>query len=62
MQPDFIPWQTPDAPDAVDRAKEFCNTRGLTNRDVKLVRRDGMVCVVVIRECSIKCAGQKVFR
>lgn len=54
MKPDFIPWRTPDAGDAADRAKEFCRTRGLTPADVKIVRRDGEVMVVVKRECKIR--------
>ena len=50
----FEPFKTPDADDAADMAKEFCLTRGLTPKDVKIVRRDGYVRVVVIRE-GAKC-------
>lgn len=50
MKPGDEPFATPDAPDAVDRAKEFCKSRKLTADDVKIVRRDGMVRVVVKRD------------
>ena len=55
----FIPWRTPDAPDAADRAKEFCRTRGLTANDVKLRRVDGEVIVEVIKECKCKVGARK---
>jgi len=54
MKPGFIPWRTPDAPDAADRAKEFCSTRGLTPSEVKIVRRDGEVMVVIIKGCKLR--------
>jgi len=54
MPPNFIPYRTPDEPDAATLAKEFCRTRGLTPDDVKIVRRDGEVMVVVKRSCKCK--------
>lgn len=54
MQPGFEPYVTPDDDKAADRAKEFCKTRGLTPNDVKIVRRDGHVRIVVKKECEIK--------
>lgn len=50
MKPGFEPYRTPDDSGAVDRAKEFCGTRNLTPKDVKIVRKDGYVRVIVIRE------------
>lgn len=54
MQPGFEPYVTPDDDKAADRAKEFCKTRGLTPNDVKIVRRDGHVRIVVKKECKIR--------
>ena len=53
MPPGFVPYWTPDTPDAPDKAKEFCRTRGLTPNDVKIVRKDGKVKVVVKRACKL---------
>jgi ribosomal protein L36 len=53
MTPGFIPWRTPDAPDAADRAKEFCRTRKLTPATAKIVRRDGEVMVVITKGCKL---------
>lgn len=50
MKPGFIPFRTPDADDAAERAKEFCKTRGLSPADVKIVRRNGEVMVEVKRD------------
>lgn len=51
----FEPYRTPDDEGAVDRIKAFCNSRGLTNKDVKLTRKDGFVRVVVIKDgCKCK--------
>lgn len=44
------PFSIPDAQDAADRAKAFCISRGLTSNDVKIVRADGKVKVVVKRD------------
>lgn len=54
LKPGDEPFRTQDAPDAADMAKDFCRTRELTPKDVKIVRRDGYVRVVVIRE-GAKC-------
>lgn len=50
----FEPYVTPDDEGAVDRAKEFCKTRELTPAVVKIVRRDGMVRIVVKERCKCK--------
>ena len=50
MKQGFIPFRTPDTPDAADRAKEFCRARGLTPNDVKIVRRGNEVMVEVKRD------------
>ena len=50
MNRGFEPYVTPDDDGAADRAKDFCKSRGLTPKDVKIVRRDGRVRVVVIRD------------
>ena len=49
MQVGFEPYKIPDDDTAAERAKEFCKVRKLTPKDVKIVRRDGFVRVVVIR-------------
>ncbi len=54
MKVGFEPYRTTDNGGAADRAKEFCKSRGLTPKDVKIVRRDGFVRVVVIRD-GAKC-------
>lgn len=53
MQPGFEPYITPDDDGAVDRAKAFCKSRGLTPDVVKISRKDGMVRIVVKKECKI---------
>lgn len=45
----FEPFVTPFNETAIDDAKEFIRSRGLTARDVKLQKRDDQVRVVVIR-------------
>lgn len=47
MKPNEIPYQTPFNETAIDRAKDFCKTRKLTPNDVKLVKSDGDVMVIV---------------
>ena len=54
MQPGTVPFWVSDSEDAIDRAKDYCRTRGLTPADVKIVKRDGAVMVVVKRECKLK--------
>lgn len=46
-------WCPVSEPDAVDRAKEFCRSRKLTPDDVKIVKRDGHVRVVVKRDGAV---------
>lgn len=53
MQPGFIPWQTPDADDAPDQAREFCKTRRLTPQTAKIVRKGGWVYVQITKECKL---------
>lgn len=56
MPPGFVPFWISDGPDAAEQAKEFCRTRGLGSSDVKIVREDGAVKVVVKRECKLRVA------
>ncbi len=39
------PFDTPETPDAIGRAKEFCKARGITPKHAKIVNRDGRVWV-----------------
>ena len=51
MNKGFEPFKIPFSDDAARHAIEFCKTRGLTNRDVKIVKgKDGFVRVVVVRD------------
>lgn len=51
MNKGFEPFKIPFSDDAASLAIEFCKTRGLTNRDVKIVKgKDGFVRVVVVRD------------
>ena len=50
MKSGFIPFRTPDTPDAADQAKEYCKSRGLTAADVQICRRDRCVLVEVKRD------------
>ena len=49
---------TEDAPDAPDKARAFCRSRGLTAEDVRLIKRmhgdRKMVMVEVRRSCKLK--------
>jgi ribosomal protein L36 len=49
VNPGDIPYKTPDDETAIDRAKHFCRSSSLTPNDVKIVKRDGFVMVVVKR-------------
>lgn len=50
MKPGFIPFRTPDTDDAVDDAKAFCKSRGLTPADVKICKRNGEILIEVKRD------------
>jgi hypothetical protein len=49
-----VPFKTPDGPDAPAEAREFCRSRGLTSDQVKIVRRNGVVEVVVKIKCKLE--------
>jgi hypothetical protein len=49
-----VPFKTPDGPDAANEAREFCRSRGLTSEQVKIVRRGGVVEVVVKIQCRME--------
>jgi hypothetical protein len=51
MQPGDIIFQAPDGAKTVERAREFCKVRRLGADDVRLVKKDGSVMVIVKREC-----------
>lgn len=55
---DTILYWTPDAPDAPDKARAFCKSRGVTSEQVKIVRGmhggKRMVMVKVKVPCSLK--------
>ena len=53
MKVGFVPFSTDDGPNAPTEAREFCQTRGLTSDQVKIVRRNGRVEIEVKRECQI---------
>jgi len=53
LTPGDEPFRTPDDEGAAERAKAFCKSRGLTPKDVKIVRRDGYVRVIVIRRGAV---------
>ena len=53
MKPGFIPFWTDDGPNAATEAREFCQTRGLTSDQVKIVRRNGRVEIEVKLPCQI---------
>ena len=54
MKVGFIPFWTDDGPNAAADALEFCQQRGLTSDQVKIVRRNGRVEIEVKRECQIE--------
>ena len=54
MKPGFVPFRTDDGPTAADEAREFCQTRGLTSDQVKIVRRNGNVEIEVKITCQLK--------
>ena len=58
MKPSDVIYWTDDAPDAPDKAREFCKSRGLTAEDVRLIKRmhgdSKMVMVEVRRPCRLK--------
>ena len=59
MKVGFVPFSTDDGPNAPGEAREFCQTRGLTSDQVKIVRRNGRVEIEVKRECQINIAQSK---
>jgi hypothetical protein len=52
MQPGEIIFKAHDAPDTVDRARDFCKARRLGADDVRLVKKEGYIMVIVKRECQ----------
>ena len=54
MQPGTIPYFITDGDDAIDRAKEFCRTRGLTPEFARIVKRNGAVMVEIKKACKLK--------
>lgn len=58
IKPGTVIYWTDEAPDAPDKAREFCRSRGLTADDVRIVKRrhgdDMMVMVEVKRPCKLK--------
>ena len=53
MKPGFVPFKTDDGPNAAGEARDFCQTRGLTSDQVKIVRRNGRVEIEVKKSCQI---------
>jgi hypothetical protein len=53
MKVGFVPFWTDDGPNAPGDARDFCTTRGLTSDQVKIVRRNGRVEIVVKKQCQI---------
>lgn len=42
-----------DSPASVEEARDYIRTHGLTRDDVKLVKREGQVLVIAIREVMV---------
>jgi hypothetical protein len=63
MTPGFIPFRTPDSDTAANDARAFCKSRGLTQDDARIIRREingeMMICVEIKRKCVLKlmCKG-----
>jgi len=56
VKPGFIPFSIPDTDEAGDMAREFCQSRGLTSDNAKIVRRGGKIEVEIKVSCLIKVA------
>ena len=54
MKPGFVPFSTDDGPNAATEAREFCQTRGLTSDQVKILKRNGNVEIEVKITCQLK--------
>ena len=52
MQTGEIIYKTPAREDAVNSARKFCKVRKLGPDDVRLVKREGQIMVIVKRECQ----------
>ena len=53
MTAGWVLYEGDDSPESVDEARGYIRAHGLTRDDVKLVKREGQVLVIAIREVRV---------